>query len=432
MKPKSDILVVGAGYVGLATAVFLADRSYPVTVVEKNDELVRSLRRGAIPFREPELARRLRRVLRAGRISFVPPEPEPYRQADLIFVAIDSVDREIHRMRMNSFHRMAEWIGSARRRRPATVILKSTNAYGFASQFRRLLDKSPYGKDVRVIVNPEFLREGFAYDDTARPWRIILGADDKRHLAPLKKVYKVAYGPSIPVVETDCRSAEIIKLAANVYLAHRLSFIHEMADFARQEHLDIGPIKEGIGLDPRIGLDYFEPGLGFGGSCLPKDCVMINSPDSRADFVFQSARTALAVNDRLLDHMVASLKERLGTMKGKKIAILGITFKADLDDTRGSRAVQLALRLKKAGARLGVYDPYMTNHERTPEGGIALEKTLEDAVDKASAVVIGTAHKRFKRLKPSILKAHVQRKVVCDFYNILNRTTWTKAGFTVI
>ena len=236
----------------------------------------------------------------------------------------------------------------------------------------------------------------------------------------------------MPFVVTDWKSAELIKLGSNVYLAHRLAYIHEITECARADDLDIQAIRRGIGLDPRIRQDYFEPGLGFGGSCLPKDCHMLNSEQSSTRFDFLSARTALEINERLLNTLIDRLKSKLGNLNGKKIAILGAAFKPEVDDTRGSQAVKLALKLRRRGARITFFEPYLKGHGKLVEGNFPLDDSVEAVVKSASAVIIGTAHRQFKSLKPKQVTRLVRRKLVCDYYGILNQQKWQQAGFEFI
>jgi UDPglucose 6-dehydrogenase len=295
-----------------------------------------------------------------------------------------------------------------------------------------MLNKPGVTGRVQVVINPEFLREGYAFEDTMQPWRIVIGSEDKTAANKLAALYRKVYRKKIPIVITDWDSAELIKLAANVYLAHRLGFIHEIADFARLHKLDIDSIRRGVGLDPRIGLDYFQPGLGFGGSCLPKDCRIINSSESGSQFQFLTAGTALAINDRLLDNLITLLNNRLGRLQGAKIALLGVAFKPQVDDTRNSQAVRLALKLRDHGAIVISHDPYLKKTTRLPDSDLPLESDLLKAVQSSNAIVIGCAHKEFHSLKPASIASQVSSKIVCDYFGILKRTTWNKAGFEFI
>jgi UDPglucose 6-dehydrogenase len=432
MTSRPSILVVGAGYVGLAAAVFLANEGYSVSVIEKNPYTVESLNCGRLHFRELLLQKKLRQVLKRGKMQLRHPVKELYQNSQFIFIAIDSADPVTGKMRLANFERMAHWIGDAKTKSPPTVVLRSTNIIGFAEKFQGLLNKTAYGSRVRLIVNPEFLREGFAYEDTAHPWRIIIGVNEKKAAAPLLKLYGSVYSRSIPTVVTNWKSAELIKLASNVYLSHRLAFIHEIADFTRNEDLDIEAVRQGIGLDPRIGLHYFEPGLGFGGSCLPKDCYLINSNEGTTNFQFKTACTALEINGRILDRLIERLRNKLGRLKGKKIVIIGAAFKPEVDDTRGSQAVKLALKLKRRGAKIAFFEPYLKHADKLAEGSFPLMDNLEAALHGASAVIIGTAHKRFKSVEPKHAAKLVKRRLVSDYFGILNRTRWEKKGFVFI
>lgn len=432
MTPHPTILVVGAGYVGLATAVFLVDNGLPVIVVEKNTYALETLRRGHLHFREPLLQRKLKRILKEKKMQLSHPAKELYQNSEFIFIAIDSADPATGKMRLAAFEKMARWIGEAKQKSPLTVVLKSTNVIGFAERFQGLLNQTAYGSRVHLVVNPEFLREGFAYEDTVHPWRIIIGVNEKKAVDRLLRLYRSVYSKSIPTVVTDWKSAELIKLSSNVYLSHRLAFIHEIADFARMEGLDIDAVKQGIGLDPRIGLDYFAPGLGFGGSCLPKDCHLINSQEAAISFEFKTARTALEINERILDTLIDRLRSKLGRLAGKKIAILGAAFKPEVDDTRGSQAVKLALKLKRHGASVAFFEPYLKEAAKIAEGNFPLEHSLEAALRGASAVVIGTAHKQFRSINAKYVAKLIKTRLVCDYFGALNRTKWITEGFEFI
>jgi UDPglucose 6-dehydrogenase len=429
MSAAKHIAVVGAGFVGLATAVFLARKGYTVDVVEKNPDIVENLPKGRLHFHEPTLKIQLARVVKSGRLRIGLPQPKPFQSCSLIYIAIDSVVQGAWQMRLASFEQMAHWLGERKTRHKRTVVLKSTNILGFADAFRELLHQQPFGDTLALTVNPEFLREGFAYEDTAAPWRVVVGADSPRDARPLIDLYRSVHPASVPILRTTCREAELIKLGANVYLSHRLAFIHELADYAREAGLDIDRVRQGIGLDGRIGLTYFDPGLGFGGSCLPKDCHLINSRELGTTFDFLTARTALTINQRLLDDLVARLDSALQGLKDRRIALLGVAFKSDLDDTRGSQAVTLARQLRRRGARVLVHDPYVDSAAVPGQEDIRLALSLDEACRNAEAVIIGTAHSRFRRLSANTVASLVRNKLVVDYFRILNHARWKRAGF---
>ncbi|MEA3297883.1 MAG: nucleotide sugar dehydrogenase [candidate division Zixibacteria bacterium] len=427
------MLIVGGGYVGLATATFLANRGHRVTVAEKNRYTVESLGCGQLHFHEPSLTVKFRQALKTRRIRVVPPSRQLYQSADIIFVAIDSVNQTTGRMNISAFEKISEWIGGIKRKRVALVILKSTNVLGFAQFFRNMLDDTLYGATVRLAVNPEFLREGFAYDDTEKPNRIVIGVPDTATRRQMVRLYRPLYKHHVPMITTDWKSAELIKLASNLYLSHRLAFVNEIAEYARREKLDVATVTRSIGLDPRIGLEYFEPGLGFGGSCLPKDCDLINSRELGSQYRFQTADTALDINDFVIDGVISGLRVALGDrLKGKKIAVLGAAFKPETDDTRGSQAVRLAIKLKRRGASVLVYDPFLKGASGIVGSTVSLEHNLQLTIQNASAIVIGTAHRRFRTLKAKTASRLVKKRLVADRFRILNRDIWEKEGFRFV
>jgi UDPglucose 6-dehydrogenase len=432
MKNGKRILVVGGGFVGLATATFLADRGLNVTIAEKNPHTVESLQRGELHFHEPTLRDHFENCVANGTVTVKRPARNLYEEAEMIVVAIDSVDASDWSMREDVFARMADNIGTKKRRRPAMVILKSTNVLGFSQMFRDLLDATPHGREVGLAVNPEFLREGFAYEDTAQPWRVVIGSDDKQTGKQLSRFYRNIYDSQVPVVVTDAKAAELIKLASNLYLSHRLAFVHEVAACARQSDLDVEAILKAVSLDPRIGGQYFEPGLGFGGSCLPKDCHLANSRQMGSHFRFRTAETALQVNEDFLNQVIGDIKTSLGSVKGRKIALLGAAFKQETDDTRGSRAVELARRLRRRGAQVAVHEPYLKNVSRIVDGNLPLEGDLDNCLRGAHMIVIGSPHARFRKIQPKLAASLVRRKLVCDCFRLLNRSTWEKNGFRFI
>lgn len=432
MKRDTSILVVGAGYVGLATAVHMAGKGFKVTVVEKNKDVVESLNKGRLHFREPALAKHLKDVMGRKLLSVTAPAASIYQAADFVFIAIDSVEQGRWRMKLKPFVQIAGWLGEVKRAVAPAVVMKSTNVVGFASQLRQLLDSTAYGKRIGLAVSPEFLREGRAFEDSSDPWRVVIGTNEKATAARVSKLYRKLYRPGTPIIVTDWESAEAAKLGSNVYLAHRLSFINEMAEYTRKAGLDLEAIRRIMTLDPRIGSTYFDPGLGFGGSCLPKDCHLISSLGGKNGFPFLTAVTALAINELLLDRLVLRLRDRLGNLKDRKIALYGAAFKPETDDTRGSRALQLARKLQRQKASVSIYDPYLDSLPGRLDTGIRIASSPDAALKGASALVIGTAHRRFRKLQPEQVRRLMKGIVVCDLFGILPRKRWQTAGLEFV
>src|SRR5215212_6025193 len=374
--------VVGAGYVGLVTGACLSYLGYRVACVENDEARLRELREGRLPIYEPGLDDMVTRETRGGRLSSVGPEglPELVQEADVIFIAVDTPQAEDGSADLSSVASIARSIGhalseSCPRERPLVVVNKSTVPVGSGDYVSMLIcegleEAGTDGTEAFLVVsNPEFLREGSAIYDSLFPDRIVVGADSREGLDVLRVLYEPVIEQSfpteldprpkvaVPFVTTDLASAEMIKYAANAFLATKISFINEVASLCELVGADVSEVAYGIGLDGRIGSRFLSAGIGWGGSCFPKDVSALRAIAREYDYEPALLDATVAVNERQRKRVIAKLQRELLTLKGKRIALLGLSFKPNTDDLREAASLQIADLLDSLGARAIGYDP---------------------------------------------------------------------------
>jgi len=374
--------VVGAGYVGLVTAACLAHIEHRVTCLDSDEERVTWLRQDRVPFYEPGLAELVSRGVREERLSFSGPESLPHlvRAADMIFVAVDTPQAEDGSADLSSLASVARSIGHALveaypREHPLVVVNKSTVPVGSGDYVSMLIREGleeAGGDDAvpfLVVSNPEFLREGSAIYDSLFPDRIVVGADSREGLDALRVLYEPIIEQSfpteldprpkvaVPFVTTDLASAEMIKYAANAFLATKISFINEIANICELVGADVGGVASGIGHDERIGPRFLSAGIGWGGSCFPKDIAALRAVAREYDYEPTLLNATAAVNDGQRKQVISKLQRDLHTLKGKRVALLGLSFKPNTDDLREAPSLHVARSLASLGARVVGYDP---------------------------------------------------------------------------
>ena len=417
------LCVVGAGYVGLTAAACLAESGHTVTCLETNPARLSILQAGGIPIVEPGLAEMVERNRTAGRLTF----------GDDIAEAVGGIDHALLCVgtppRADGTPDLTQIAGAARQLAAAVssdlvLIVKSTVPPGTCEALEILASEAARpGVRVRVVSNPEFLRESRAVADFFAPDRIVVGADDPeigRGVADL-------YPAGTPVVLCDRRSAELIKYAANTFLAVKISFANEVAGLCELLGADSGPVLEGVGLDARIGGAFLGPGAGFGGSCLPKDLSGFLATAASLGYETPIAAAALAVNDRAPEAVVAKLDLALDGIRGRRLAVLGVAFKPDTDDTRDSPAVTLIRALAARGAHVRVHDPLASC------AGLPAESFSDPylAAMGAEALIVATGWSQFADLKPERMHEVMDGTVVVDGVGILRGQRWREAGFGV-
>jgi UDPglucose 6-dehydrogenase len=382
MAEGFDVGVVGTGYVGLVTGACLVHLGHSVTCVDKDEERVAGLEGGRVPFYEPGLEELAARGARSGRLSFVGLEglPEVVRRADVVFIAVDTPRGEEGSAELSSVAAVARDIGQAlagvERDRPLVVANKSTVPVGSGNYVSMLIregaeEAGGYGDmNYRVVSNPEFLREGSAVYDSLFPDRIVVGAGSREALDLMRALYEpiveqsfsTEFDPrpkvAVPFVTTDLASAEMIKYAANAFLATKVSFINEVANLCELAGADVSEVAYGIGLDQRIGSRFLNAGIGWGGSCFPKDVAAVRAMAREYDDYEPILLDAVVdVNERQRKRVIGKLQRDLHTLKGKRVALLGLSFKPNTDDLREAPSLEIARTLSALGARVVGYDP---------------------------------------------------------------------------
>ncbi len=415
------IAVMGAGYVGLVTGVSLARAGHRVTFIERSEERRGTLQDGRVPILESGLQEAFDEA--RARIEIVD-EPERVERPDLLFVAVGTPIAEDGTPDESQLSAALE---SLRRYPTLDVSVRSTLSPGTSVRLPRLLGR-PDGH--RISTNPEFLRQGSAMDDFARPSRIVVGRfpeTGEEHLRKLESLYAEVTAPRLIV---DVSAAELIKNVANAFLALKLSFVNEVASLCEEYGVDVGDVLAGIGVDPRIGTSYMRPGLGFGGSCLPKELDVLADAGRRQGLPMHIARAAALVNGEQQDRFARRLLTEIGP-EPARIGVLGLSFKPNTDDLRGSPAVTVVRRLLTAGHSVVAYDPAVAQDRAVAAvGGIRCVPRAEDVFEGADAVAVATDWPEFLGLDLGSLGPRMRRPLLYDGRNLFDPTVVTAAGLS--
>ncbi|MER6960424.1 UDP-glucose/GDP-mannose dehydrogenase family protein [Streptomyces sp. NPDC000618] len=434
------ITVIGTGYLGATHAAAMAELGFEVLALDVVPEKIEMLERGETPMYEPGLEELLRRHVAgfegtSGRLRFTQDWAEVGAFGDVHFVCVNTPQKHGEYAADMSYIESAIASLAPHLTRPALVVGKSTVPVGTAERLARtIVELAPAGEDAELAWNPEFLREGFAVQDTLHPDRIVVGVRSERAEAVLRQVYETPVGEGTPFVVTDFPTAELVKTAANSFLATKISFINAMAEVCEAGGGDVAKLAEAIGYDDRIGKKFLRAGIGFGGGCLPKDirAFMARAGELGADQALTFLREIDSVNMRQRGRMVELARQALGggSFLGKRIAVLGATFKPDSDDVRDSPALNVAGQIHLQGGQVTVYDPKgMANARRVfPTLGYA-DSALE-AVRGAEAVLHLTEWREFRELDPAALGEVATDRMVLDGRNALDPVLWRKAGWT--
>jgi UDPglucose 6-dehydrogenase len=426
------VTMIGAGYVGLVSGACFADFGHHVTCIDKDAQKVAALNRGEIPIFEPGLADLVEANVRQERLRFAV-DSASVATAEAVFIAVGTPSRRGDGHADLSFvydavREIAPLLSAA-----AVVITKSTVPVGTGDEIERILrDKRP-DADIQVVSNPEFLREGAAIQDFKHPDRIVVGTDDLRARAVVAELYRPLYLNASPIFYVNRRTAELIKYAANAFLATKITFINEVADLCEQVGADVNEVARGMGLDNRIGGKFLHAGPGFGGSCFPKDTTALLKTAQDHGVALRIVEAVASVNDQRKRAMARKVVAALdGSVRGKTVAVLGLTFKPNTDDTRDSPAIPLITALQDLGATVRAYDPAGMEQAKPQLSGVHYCDGAYVAAEGAHAIVIATEWEQFRALDLDRLKTVMAQPVIVDLRNIYRADEMKRAKFKYV
>ena len=418
MAAKPPLGIFGAGWVGLVTGACFAERGHEVVVRDVVPERIESLNAGRLPFHEPGLADLIER--NRERLTFTLDAAELKAGTDIFFACVDTPPTASGDADLSYVWSVIDDLGDPGE---ATLVMKSTVPVGTGERIQAALDQRGL-KEVGYVSNPEFLAEGRAVQDFMNPDRVVIGSFDE---AAGDRVAALYEGFDAPVVRTSVASAEMIKLAANAFLATRISFINEIANVSEAVGADVAEVAYGMGLDKRIGTSYLNPGIGYGGSCFPKDVSFLKLLAGNSGYHFQLVSAVIEVNDLQKRRVVSKLQDRLGSLRGKKIALLGLAFKPNTDDMREAPSLVLASRLQTEGALVHAWDPLVESHPALKD--VVMETSLLDAVRDADAAVIVTEWPELAGLASEEVREAMRTPLIVDGRNLLDPEAARAAGF---
>jgi UDPglucose 6-dehydrogenase len=424
------VAMIGTGYVGLVSGACIADFGHQVTCVDKDATKIAALNAGEVPIYEPGLGDIVRANAGQGRLSFTTALSEAVRAADAVFIAVGTPSRR------GDGHADLSYVYEATREIAealdgyTVVITKSTVPVGTGDEVERIIRELRPDADFAVVSNPEFLREGAAIHDFKHPDRIVIGTDDERAKKVAAEVYRPLYLNQAPIVYTGRRTAELIKYAANAFLATKITFINEIADLCERVGADVQEVARGIGFDNRIGSKFLHAGPGFGGSCFPKDVRALIKTAQDHDVPMRILEAVETVNDTRKRAMARKVSSAFaGVMRGKTVAVLGLTFKPNTDDMREAPSIPLITALQDMGAAVRVYDPVGMEQARLVLADVTYCKGPYDCVEEADAVVIVTEWEQFRALDLERVRDLMACPVMVDLRNVYRPDEMKQHGF---
>jgi UDPglucose 6-dehydrogenase len=423
--------MIGTGYVGLVSGACLSEFGHNVVCIDKDSEKVAALRAGRIPIFEPGLEEVVAANVKAGRLAFDSDMAGAVGAAEAVFIAVGTPSRR------GDGHADLSYVFEAARELAAhlggytVVVTKSTVPVGTSRKVKDIIRGARPDAQFDVCSNPEFLREGSAIEDFRRPDRVVVGCDSARAQDVVREIYRPLYLNETPILFTSPESSELIKYAANAFLATKITFINEMADLCEKVGADVQDVARGIGLDGRIGSKFLHAGPGFGGSCFPKDTLALVRTAQESGAPVKIVEAVVSVNEARKIAMADKIERAFGGVKDRTVAVLGLTFKPNTDDMRDAPSLAIVPRLQAAGATIRAYDP-----EGAGEARRLLDVTFCDnayeALDGADGVVILTEWNEFRALDFARMKSRLKRPLMVDLRNIYRPAQMEAAGFTYV
>jgi UDPglucose 6-dehydrogenase len=420
------LTIIGTGYVGLVTGTCFAEAGHQVICVDKDTEKVKLLQAGGMPIYEPGLQELVQKNVAAGRLRFTPSTKEGVDCSEVIFIAVPTPAQPDGSVDLSFIESVSREIAGAMTRY-RIVVDKSTVPVNTGEKVAETIKRYSKNKaDFDVVSNPEFLREGFAVEDFMKPDRIVVGVSSARPVKAMREVY-APY--KAPVIVTDINSAELIKHAANSFLALKISYINAVSQICELSGANVQEVANGMGMDARIGRKFLNASLGFGGSCFPKDLSAFIHISEKLGYDFGLLKEVQRINSQQMDRFVKKIADTLWVLKGKKIGILGLAFKENTDDIRMSPAIDLCHRLQKEGAILRVYDPQAMEKAKAVLKDATYVSNMNEVADGCDALVIATEWPEFKKLDLDRASKALSHPIVFDGRNLFDSEDMEKRGF---
>ncbi|MEZ5996908.1 MAG: UDP-glucose/GDP-mannose dehydrogenase family protein [Hyphomonadaceae bacterium] len=427
------VTMIGTGYVGLVSGACFADFGHIVTCVDKDESKIARLQKGEIPIFEPGLDELVKDNVEQGRLFFTTDSSQAIRDADAVFIAVGTPSRRGDGYADLSYvYAAAEEIASLMNGY-TVVVTKSTVPVGTGDEVEAIIKKTRPDADFTVVSNPEFLREGAAINDFKRPDRVVVGTDDERARERMRELYRPLFLNETPILFTARRTSELIKYAANGFLAMKITFINEIADLCEEVGANVQEVARGIGLDNRIGRKFLNAGPGYGGSCFPKDTLALMKTARDAKAPIELIETTVRVNTARKQKMAQKIVEALdGNVNGKTIAILGLTFKPNTDDMRDAPALDIVPTLQAEGAKVRAFDPEGMHEAKAMLKDVSFATGPYDCVQNADGVVIITEWDQFRALDFDRLKDALKTPTIVDLRNIYSPAEMRAKGFKYV
>jgi UDPglucose 6-dehydrogenase len=425
-----NICVIGTGYVGLVTGACLAEFGMNVICVDNDQQKIHLLQQGKVPIYEPGLEDLVLKNMREGRLSFSTSIQEGVTSSLVIFIAVGTPSHDDGSADLGAAEEVAKEI-ARQMDGYKVIVIKSTVPVGTSRYLKKMIQEhltKPTPFD--IVSNPEFQREGSAIEDFMRPDRVTIGAESEQAIAIMKDIYSALYLIETPFVITNSETAEMIKYAANAFLATKVSFINEIANLCEAMGADVHHVARAMGLDGRIGKKFLHPGPGYGGSCFPKDTRALSRMARERGYAFKILDSVIQVNEEQKRRMVSKIKEKVGDLRGKTIGILGLSFKPNTDDVRESSAIAIIKDLLAMGAKVKAFDPAAVEEAKAVLPEVEYGKDAYDVANGCHALVLVTEWNQFRRLDLQRIKALLKTPIFIDLRNVYDPDQMKRLGFT--
>jgi UDPglucose 6-dehydrogenase len=424
-----NICIIGTGYVGLVTGACLAEFGMNLICVDNDRLKIELLRQGKVPIHEPGLEDLVIKNMREGRLSFSASIEEGVKSSLVIFIAVGTPSNDDGSADLKFLEEVAEEIARSMDGYKV-VVVKSTVPVGTCRRLKQLIkDHQVRSTPFDIVSNPEFQREGSAVEDFMRPDRVTIGAESEQATAIMKDIYSALYLIETPFVITSLETAEMIKYAANTFLATKVSFINEIANLCERVGADVHHVARAMGLDGRIGKKFLHPGPGYGGSCFPKDTRALSRMAQEKGYSFKIIEAVIKVNEEQKKRMIGKITEKVGDLKGKTIGILGLSFKPNTNDIRESSSLVIIQGLLDLGAKVKAFDPAAIEETKAIFPGIEYGKDAYDVARGADALVLVTEWNQFRRLDLQRIKGLLKSPVFVDLRNVYDPDQMKRLGF---